>query len=507
MYQVLMKTKVETFRSFFLEYLYIYIYMDACNINHPYPSFQDKSTAKMLVRDLMPTPNINHVSTSHSTGRNNSNEQFTESQSKELVSPITKNMQLYLPQRIVIIMSGYRYETLECTLAVFPDTLLGNPLRRREYYDPSSGGLRFFRDPISFDAILFYYQSKGILARPKNIERNVFQGEVEFFGITTPFDKRHQFEQNMLKEQEKEPEMPRNFVRKYLWSTFEYPHSSCFASAVGLLSTAIILISVASLCLETIPELKPGKTETVVNVTEGNTTKEITKTIYGHDYWYTVESYCIAWFTFEYLMRLFSAPSVFGFAFSYLGLVDLVSVTPFYVTLIIRQKSAGKNLITTFGILRMLRLLRIIRVFKLTRYNEGLRILLMTIYESSVHLKSILLVIAIMAVFFATIVFYAESFARGLSGKSFESIPDTFWYSIITMTTVGYGDVYPQTVFGKFCGTLCAIFGVLLFCLPSPVLVNKFIECYYLRKTLPENESDERKAFVESMKEIYFKGT
>ena len=461
----------------------------------------------MHVRELIPTPNKGHLSTSlvkknskRSDSSHDSSRDYDTIQSSNAFRRVTK---MQISKRVVIIVSGYRYETLERTLAAFPDTLLGNPVKRRDYYDPISGVFRFFRDPLSFDAILFYYQSNGILAKPKNIQREVFQREVEFFEITSHFDRRHQYEQELLKDQAKEPEMPKNYAKKIVWAIFEYPQSSCFASLVGIFSTAMILLSVATLCFETIPALKRPITEKIVNTTNGTTT--IRK--YGFNHWHAIESFSIAWFTFEYLVRLFSAPRFLGFAFSSLGLVDLVAITPYYITLILQHKGIERNMANTVGIMKLLRLLRIIRVFKLTRYNEGLRILMTTIYESSVHLKSLLLVIIIMAVFFATIVFYSESLMTGFSDATFHSIPDTLWYTIITMTTVGYGDVYPETLIGRFFGALCGIFGVLLFCLPSPVLVNKFIECYYLRQSLAESESEERKAFVESMKEVYFKGT
>ena len=461
----------------------------------------------MHVRELIPAPNKNQLSTSYV--RQNSNKSDPSCQprgnryNRLLTNSLRRTMQMRSTNRIVIIISGYRYETLERTLATFPDTLLGNPARRRNYYDPISGVLRFFRDPLSFDAILFYYQSNGILAKPKNVDRDVFQREVEFFGITKYFDRRHQYEQDLIREQAMEPEMPKNYAKKLVWRILEHPQSSCFASVVGIFSTAMILISVATLCFETIPALKRPKTEKIVNTSEGNLT--IWK--YGFDHWHVIETFSIAWFTFEYLLRLFSAPSFIGFAFSSLGLVDLVAIIPYYITLIIQQRGGEKDMAGTFGVMKLLRLLRIIRVFKLTRYNEGLRILMTTIYESSVHLKSLLLVIIIMAVFFATIVFYTESLMINVSDATFQSIPDTLWYAIITMTTVGYGDVYPQTILGRVFGAFCGIFGVMVFCLPSPVLVNKFIECYYLRQSLADNESEERKAFVESMKEVYFKGT
>ncbi|XP_065062931.1 potassium voltage-gated channel subfamily A member 1-like [Rhopilema esculentum] len=409
--------------------------------------------------------------------------------------------------RLIIIISGKRYETLECTLSAYPETLLGNPAKRKEYYDPYSNTFYFCRDPICFDAILFYYQSRGILARPRDIPRDVFEKEVQFFGISATFDKRHQFEQNLQKERQLEPPMPRHYLRRTLWEWFEYPGSSLFASVLGIFSIAMILVSVIALCAETVPEFKRSITEISVNKTIGNSTRLVIHSVYDQDHWFIFEVVCIVWFTFEYTIRLLSAPNVFRFLFSGLGLVDLISISPFYITLIIRERATGRNLANTLGVIRILRLLRIIRVFKLTRYNEGLRVLLTTIYESSVHLKSILLVIIIMGIFFATVVFYAETFVPVKTKAVFSSIPDTFWYSIITMTTVGYGDVYPQTEGGRFLGAFCGIFGVLLFCLPSPVLVNKFIECYYLRQEILENESPERKKFVESMKEIYFKGS
>jgi len=463
-----------------------------------------REAIEMHVTELIPISSKTRLSKSYikqdSSKHGFSQEHPGNGRNTQLKNSLRRDTKTRVDNRIVIIVGGYRYETLECTLAAFPDTLLGDPTKRDDYYDPISGAFIFFRDPLSFDAILFYYQSKGILAKPMNIEREVFEREVEFFEITSHFDKRHQYEQELLEEQAIEPEMPKACVKKFFWTVFEYPQSSRLASLVGFFSTAMILLSVATLCLETMPALKRPYTEMIVNATGGN--KTVRK--YGFDHWHAIESFSITWFTFEYIMRLFSAPRFFGFAFSSLGLVDLVAITPYYIALVVQQRSTERNINNSFGIMKLLRLLRIIRVFKLARYNEGLRILMTTIYESSAHLKSLLIVIIIMAVFFATIVFYTEAFLAGAS--TFCSIPDTLWYTIITMTTVGYGDVYPETAAGRFCGALCGIFGVMLFCLPSPVLVNKFIECYYLRQSVAENESDERKAFVESMKEVYFKG-
>ena len=471
----------------------------------------------MLVRELVPSNTNNNQASqyfrSKSTLSSSKSEQSiqigTPRESRRTFSGdfTNKESPRQSCSRITLNVSGTIFETLEGTLSEFPNTLLGDPKRRQQFYDPKFGIYRFFRDPESFDAILFYYQSKGILAKPLSIRRDVFESEMEFFGIKAHFDKRHRFEQNLLEEMSKTMPMPKQKLRKIVWSAFEDPHSSFAASIISVLSIAMILVSVISICAETLPGLKQEKTITRLNLTRGNETEIVRNVKYGYDHWFTVESICITWFTLEYVLRVLSAPSCCSFIFSALGLVDLVSITPFYVTLALQLRTAGRNVVNTLAIIRMMRLVRIVRVFKLTRYNEGLRILVMTIYESSVHLRSLFLVILIMAIFFATLVYYTEALGSGSSDTEFTSIPDTYWYSIITMTTVGYGDVYPKTTGGKFLGAFCGVFGVLLFCLPSPVLVNKFIECYYLRQTLSEDEGPERKAFVESMKEIYFKGT
>ena len=430
---------------------------------------------------------------------------LSSSKSEQSLCPVnTPIPEVQDRSRVSLNICGCLYETHEATLSAFPDTLLGDPIRRKPYYDERRNEYRFERDPESFSAILFYYQSKGILSKPGNIQRKLFERELEFFGISQHFDRRNEFEKNLSLELEQEPTLPRGDFKKLIWFSIEHPRSSICASIIGILSIGLIIVSVLSFCVETIPELKTQKKIKERNVTEGNSTRTLTEISYGMDHWYKVEITCIAWFSFEYFLRLYSAPARLPFILSPLGLVDLLSIVPFYVALFMRVQQDGGRLVSTLASIRMLRLVRIVRVFKLTRYNEGLKILVMTLYESAVHLRSLLLVILIMAVFFATMVYYTETLSNTRKVPTFESIPDTFWYTIITMTTVGYGDDYPKTIGGKIVGAFCAIFGVLLFCLPSPILVNKFIECYYLRQSVTEKVSPERKAFVESMKELYF---
>ena len=126
--------------------------------------------------------------------------------------------------------------------------------------------------------------------------------------------------------------------------------------------------------------------------------------------------------------------------------------------------------------MRIFRLLRVVRLLKLTRYVAALRILGYTVRSCKEQLIALFFLISISVVLFSSTIFYVENKENH---EDFCSIPASFWWTIITMTTVGYGDMTPITPIGKMVGALCAIFGVVVMvCLPSPVFISSFNEIY-----------------------------
>lgn len=179
-------------------------------------------------------------------------------------------------------------------------------------------------------------------------------------------------------------------------------------------------------------------------------------------------------FTVEYLLRVYAAPAASAYSgrwgrvrylFSPMGLVDLLAILPFYLSFMVYDTR----------ILRLLRVLRIIRIMKSVRYFRALsRIMEVTRHKSEELISSLVIIFCLM-IFTSTIIYYAEHEAQP---EAFSSIIASMWWSVATLTTVGYGDIYPITTVGKLFGAVSAIFGVGLFAIPAGIIASGFSETH-----------------------------
>ena len=332
-----------------------------------------------------------------------------------------------LAEPVVINIGGKKYETFEHTLNQFPNTLLGNPEKRKRYFDEKNNEYFFDRHRSSFTAILYYYQSGGLLERPLHVPNDIFLEELNFFQLTDEIQKENEEaaceeEENVDGEVEEE-ELPENKTLRAIWMLFEHPSSSPQAKVLAIFSLLIIMISIVIFCVETMPVLDDSA--------ERGKNKRI---------FFVINAICSSWFTFEYVIRLIASPNKIGFLKGVLNILDLLSILPFYVTLTVPEESAG-----SIDILRVMRVIRVCRIFKLTRHSKGLHVLGKTLYASVNELIMLMLFLVIGVVLFASAAYYAEM----ESNPQFSSIPAAFWWAVVTMTTVGYGDVYPKTTPGK----------------------------------------------------------
>ena len=201
---------------------------------------------------------------------------------------------------------------------------------------------------------------------------------------------------------------------------------------------------------------------------------------------YIVESFSVVIFSVEYLMRVWASAAkkdsherIFGSArlgyiFSFSGLIDLVSILPFYLQALF----PGLDL-------RVLRTLRLLRIFKLSHYNTAIEDLFSAIYEERKSFIAAFYLLIIAFVLTSSLIYFAEHRAQPVE---FASIPDAMYWSLITLTTVGYGDVSPVTWIGKVISVITALMGVSVVALLTGIIANAFSNQIARRKLIFEDQ-------------------
>jgi len=163
-------------------------------------------------------------------------------------------------------------------------------------------------------------------------------------------------------------------------------------------------------------------------------------------------------FTIEYFLRIYSAPRPLKYMFSFFGLVDLFSIIPTYLNIFV----VGAQY---FLVVRVLRLLRVARIFKLTHFvNEG-RVLRKAIKASMHKIAVFMGTVILLVIIIGSLMYVIEGAARG-----FTSIPTSIYWAIVTLTTVGYGDIAPQTSLGQILASFVMILGYGIIAVPTGIV-------------------------------------
>lgn len=191
------------------------------------------------------------------------------------------------------------------------------------------------------------------------------------------------------------------------------------------------------------------------------------------DLFFEFEVFSVVVFTLEYILRMWVCTqrdeykgSVRGrlrYAITPLAIVDLAAILPFYLPLLFPFDAR---------MLRMLRLIRLLRLLKVIRYSESLRIFTGVYRMKKSELTMVFLVILFLLIITSAVIYHVENEAQP---DGFSSIPASMWWGVATLTTVGYGDIYPITPLGKFFGAIIALLGIGLFALPAGILGAGFV--------------------------------
>lgn len=196
----------------------------------------------------------------------------------------------------------------------------------------------------------------------------------------------------------------------------------------------LIVLSVITFSVETLPNLKP-QTKAILN---------------------SIEVFCVVIFTAEYLARIYVADNKPKFIFSFFGLIDLFAILPFYLSFGLDLRS-----------LRVLRMFRLFRLLKLVRYNRAMRHFAKAMLLAKEQIILFMGVTLVLIYFAAIGIYYFENEAQP---EHFSSIFDSLWWSIVTLTTVGYGDVYPITVGGRVFTFFILLIGLGIVAIPTGII-------------------------------------
>lgn len=200
----------------------------------------------------------------------------------------------------------------------------------------------------------------------------------------------------------------------------------------------LIVISILSFCFETLPNLQPRIKQRLE----------------------TLESIIVFIFTLEYLLRIFVAEKKPDYIFSFYGLADLAAIIPFYISLGLDLRS-----------LRVFRLLTLFRIFKLARYNQAIQ----RFYRAFFIVKEEMALfgtVTLMLLFLSAVgIYYFENDAQP---EQFKSVFHSFWWAIATLTTVGYGDVYPITPGGRLFTFFVLMIGLGVVAAPAGLIASAF---------------------------------
>jgi voltage-gated potassium channel len=165
-----------------------------------------------------------------------------------------------------------------------------------------------------------------------------------------------------------------------------------------------------------------------------------------------------------------------------MALVDLLAVLPFYLPMFL----SAYNLI----VLRFLRVVRILRLFKITRYTNVASTIGAVLKKKSSQLISSTFVVFLLMVITSVLMYQVENAAQP---DVFTNIVDSFWWAVATITTIGYGDIYPITATGQLLNAMIAFLGIGLIAIPTGILASGFIEQANKRKQDEENEQEHSK--------------
>ncbi|MCI4374027.1 hypothetical protein PGIGA_G00001440 [Pangasianodon gigas] len=381
----------------------------------------------------------------------------------------------------IINVGGSRYILSQELLASHPETRLGklalstrdSALDLCDDADFLENEYFFDRNSQTFQYIMNFYKTGHLHVREELCVFSFLQ-EIEYWGIDElRIDhccRDRYYRKKEMKESidiEKDDEMngvEDDFsgvlcedIRRRLWDLMEKPDSSKAAKTYGTLSMFFVIVSIVNMALISLDF-----------------------TILGAPVLDILEYICIVWFTGELVLRFLCVKDKCKFSRSVVNIIDLLAILPFYITLAVENLHGGSTELENVGrVVQVLRLMRSLRMLKLGRHSTGLKSLGMTIAQCYEEVGLLMLFLSVGISIFAMVEYAIE---HDMPETTFTNVPCAWWWATTSMTTVGYGDIRPDTAVGKVIAFICILSGILVLALPIAIINDRFSVCYFTLK-------------------------
>eukprot|EP01062_Namystynia_karyoxenos_P061999 TRINITY_DN5484_c0_g1_i1.p1 TRINITY_DN5484_c0_g1~~TRINITY_DN5484_c0_g1_i1.p1 ORF type:complete len:576 (+),score=171.49 TRINITY_DN5484_c0_g1_i1:145-1872(+) len=293
-------------------------------------------------------------------------------------------------------------------------------------------------------------------------------------------------------------------VRQWIWAVMDDPETypslpwlSYINFAWSFVTQSAIVLSIANMMVETWPSFQQTPADRS-ECTEWGGACTISQVRSGNSTTWTIEVVCIAVFTLEFSLRTLSTPSQKTFWRGAYTWVDLLAILPFYLTEVgLLQEGSGAESLLVLRVLRLLKLVRVLRVLKLGRHSQGIQLMVVAMARSRMALGWLCVMLCMATALFASLIYYVERESAVFDAQQqkwfrpetskytdrgkeifFQHIPDAMWWTLVTLTTVGYGDSYPVTEMGKVVASATMLCGLLVVAYPVTILCSVFQQAY-----------------------------
>ncbi|XP_071098859.1 potassium voltage-gated channel protein Shaw-like [Haliotis cracherodii] len=400
-------------------------------------------------------------------------------------------------ETVIFNVGGSRFETYRSTLNSLPFSKLADETFLEKYYREDKKDYFFDREPDGFKAILNYLRT-GELHLPVWLCAASVKTELLFWGVeedeieeccwvnyssmTTSLESLRKLEKDRkgtlghIEENRNDSSSKWQRIRQKGWRFVNNPRSSLWAKVFGVVSMTFVVVSIFAFCAETHDSFhtsvtQPGSPMSLKNGSDVNDSRGVSD-VYIHPLLFAIDVTCLTFFLLEFTTKFIFSPSKVKYFILPMTIIDIIALIPDIVETSYRLSTSDYYSRDTLDVLPVLRVTRVFRILRLIRHISGLWILFYTLKASLRELLLMMMFLFVGMLVYSSLIYFADD------RSTFTSIPHGFWWALITMTTVGYGDMFPVTNVGYLVGSVTAVSGLLMIGFTVPVLVNNFLLYY-----------------------------